>query len=117
MSTLITPNNRWNVPEVYRTFNFPEAKLILSIPLVFDNGDHCIWHFTQNERYMVKSGYWTALEYQQLAHSSSRAGSYSSSLSLPPPPKETLETSLEVEGAPQGPTFYVAARSEYPSNP
>ncbi|KAI5343111.1 Hypothetical predicted protein [Prunus dulcis] len=38
-------------------------------------------------------------------------------LSLPPPPKEILETSLEVEGAPQGPTFYVAACLEYPSNP
>ncbi|CAL8117621.1 unnamed protein product [Prunus armeniaca] len=62
---------------------------------------------------MVTSGYWTALEYQQLAHSSSGAGSSSSS----PSPQETLETSLEVEGAPQGPTFYVAACSEYPSNP
>ncbi|CAL9005080.1 unnamed protein product [Prunus brigantina] len=74
---------------------------ILSIPFVFDNGDRYIWHFTQNGRYMVKSGYWTALEYQQLAHSSSGAGSSSSS----------------VEGAPQGPTFYVTACSEYPSNP
>lgn len=101
MSTLITPNGRWNVPDIYRMFNFPEAELILSIPFVFDNGDHYIWHFTQNGRYMVKSGYWTALEYQQLAHSSSGVGSSSSS----------------VEGAPQGPTFYVAACSEYPSNP
>ena len=63
VSTLILISGWWDVPKVYSLFTFMEAETILSIPLVCDNVDRRIWHFTTHERYIVKSGYWVALEY------------------------------------------------------
>lgn len=56
----------WDVGKIYRTFEFDEAKTILSIPINGDSLERRIWHFKANGRYMVKSGYLVTLEFRNL---------------------------------------------------
>ncbi|VVA34578.1 PREDICTED: reverse mRNAase [Prunus dulcis] len=77
VSTLISASRSWDVPKVYSLFTFMEAETILSIPLVCDNVDCRIWHFTTHGRYTVNSGYWVALEYHNFALSHTGIGTSS----------------------------------------
>ncbi|KAI5350161.1 PREDICTED: pathogenesis-related STH-21 [Prunus dulcis] len=74
VSTLISASRWWDVPKVYSLFTFMEVETRWFIPLVCDNVDRIIWHFTTHGRYTVKSGYWASLEYQNLTLNHTSAG-------------------------------------------
>lgn len=63
---MLNDNGTWDVQKVYSLFAFEEAEVILSIPLLGDNADKRIWHFTPNGRYTVRSGYRKALDFRNL---------------------------------------------------
>ncbi|KAK3230764.1 hypothetical protein Dsin_002645 [Dipteronia sinensis] len=56
---LISPSGGWNTQLIRGNFNLEDTNLILQIPIVKVNReDNTLWHFNENGKYSVKSGYW-----------------------------------------------------------
>lgn len=71
MSNLITPNRQWHVAKLAELFSHDDMEAILSIPLsMFPGPDIIIWHYTNNDMYLVKSGYGLAESFGDSASSS-----------------------------------------------
>ncbi|KAK3211391.1 hypothetical protein Dsin_016097 [Dipteronia sinensis] len=59
VSCLLAPFGGWNIPLLKEIFSVDDVNLILKIPICLDQRkDGIIWHYEENGRFSVRSGYW-----------------------------------------------------------
>ncbi|KAL6141594.1 hypothetical protein ACLB2K_059882 [Fragaria x ananassa] len=70
----------WNTDYIKQYFLPVDVEKILAVPLCDGSrGDVAVWHFNENGRYSVKSGYWFGMELRRLEERSSSGSGHDTS--------------------------------------
>lgn len=83
VSQLMSQPGMWDMNFIKQHFLHVDVEKILAVPLCDGNGgDVAVWHFSDDGRFSVKSGYWFGMEMKRLEKGSSSGSGHVNSNSI-----------------------------------
>ncbi|KAL6189078.1 hypothetical protein ACLB2K_040468 [Fragaria x ananassa] len=83
VSQLMSQLGMWDMNFIKQHFLLVDVEKILAVPLCDGNGgDVAVWHFSDDGRFSVKSGYWFGMEMKRLEKGSSSGSGHVNSNSI-----------------------------------